>query len=166
MLCFTLATSSYTQKAPGELDFRAQTRGNCQPTLRCIRLVRGGSADEEPLVNARVNGRRSVVLAPWDVELARIGTIGGVSDGDVGPTAPLVLSNTCSMNRAYSEISPLWVLPVMSLSQASAHSRTISVAYLLLVSTVVNIRRKNTHFLFLHSPEKANWFSGFPSGIL
>lgn len=25
---------------------------------------------------------------------------------------------------------------------------------------------KNTHFLFLHSPEKANWFSGFPSGIL
>jgi hypothetical protein len=25
---------------------------------------------------------------------------------------------------------------------------------------------KVTHFLFLASPEKANWFSGLPSGIL
>lgn len=48
------------------------------------------------------------------------------------------------------ETSPGVVLPVMSFSQASAHSRTMSVAY----------------FLFLHSPVKANWFSGFPSGIL
>jgi len=50
----------------------------------------------------------------------------------------------------YRLMSPLGVLPVMSFSQASAHSRTTSMAY----------------FLFLHSPEKANWFSGFPSGIL
>jgi hypothetical protein len=50
----------------------------------------------------------------------------------------------------YRLMSPLGVLPVMSFSQASAHSRTTSIAY----------------FLFLHSPEKANWFSGFPSGIL
>lgn len=55
-----------------------------------------------------------------------------------------------STDIAYREISPLLVLPVMSLSHASAHSRTTSMAY----------------FLFLHSPEKANWFSGFPSGIL
>lgn len=26
--------------------------------------------------------------------------------------------------------------------------------------------RRVAHFLFLHSPVKANWFSGFPSGIL
>lgn len=26
--------------------------------------------------------------------------------------------------------------------------------------------REGAHFLFLHSPVKANWFSGFPSGIL
>ena len=52
--------------------------------------------------------------------------------------------------NTYRLMSPGWVLPVMSLSQASAHSRTTSMAY----------------FLFLHSPEKANWFSGLPSGIL
>lgn len=52
--------------------------------------------------------------------------------------------------RTHRLISPRGVLPVTSFSQASEHSRMTSSAY----------------FLFLHSPEKANWFSGFPSGIL
>lgn len=55
-----------------------------------------------------------------------------------------------SGNRTYRLISPRGALPVTSFSQASEHSRMTSSAY----------------FLFLHSPEKANWFSGFPSGIL
>ena len=73
---------------------------------------------------------------------------------------------------AYVEMSPGWVLPVMSFSQASAHSWTTSMAYLeghwLASGGTVRPSRpsKETHFLFLHSPVKANWFSGLPSGIL
>ena len=67
---------------------------------------------------------------------------------------------------SYVEISPGVVFPVMSFSQASAHSRTTSEAYL--YDLVLNNTRDLglTYFLFLHSPVKANWFSGFPSGIL
>ncbi len=53
------------------------------------------------------------------------------------------------MERSYEAVfAGLW--PEMSLRQASWHSWMISVAY----------------FLFFASPEKANWFSGLPSGIL
>ena len=70
-------------------------------------------------------------------------------------------------HETYSEIELGSVLPVINFSQASAHSRMISVAYLRSVSFKSSQRRKRTmYFLFLHSPEKANWFSGFPSGIL
>jgi hypothetical protein len=73
----------------------------------------------------------------------------------------------------YVAMLPGAVLPVMSFSQASLHSRTTSMAYLLRISVS---RRTNIsvlgpcwhcpYFLFLHSPVKANWFSGLPSGIL
>jgi len=79
----------------------------------------------------------------------------------------LVVHHIAKGYCTYVEISPGLVLPVISLSQASAHSRTMSVAYLFSVS--IGFRYAMgfpTHFLFLHSPVKANWFSGFPSGIL
>ena len=89
---------------------------------------------------------------PGDFEGAGVHTVRGVRDGSIGPIAASI-SNTfeiLEINATYSEMPPGWVLPVINFSQASPHSRMTSVAY----------------FLFLHSPEKANWFSGFPSGIL
>ena len=47
-----------------------------------------------------------------------------------GLQSALILMRTFSY-VTYREILPGWVLPVINLSQASAHSRTISVAYLL-----------------------------------
>ena len=55
-----------------------------------------------------------------------------------------------SFRKTYMEISPGAVSPLMRRRQASLVSWMISIAY----------------FLFLASPEKANWFSGLPSGIL
>lgn len=66
----------------------------------------------------------------------------------------------------YVETSPGLVFPVINFSQASAHSRTISDAYLDGRELDFINRLQQTYFLFLHSPVKANWFSGFPSGIL
>ena len=91
------------------------------------------------------------LFSPWGTLTELASTRSGECD-----TVVLVLrfrQLTCSASGiigTYRLISSLGVLPVTSFSQASAHSRTMSMAY----------------FLFLHSPEKANWFSGLPSGIL
>jgi hypothetical protein len=117
--------------------------------LRFLPLRGRRTGDVEPLVDAGVDRRRGLVLALGNVDLAGVGAVGGVRNGGVEPG-----SVSCSHNGKYMDTyrlrSSLGVLPVASFSQASAHSRTISMAY----------------FLFLHSPEKANWFSGLPSGIL
>ncbi len=113
----------------------------------------GSARNEEPLVIYPVNGPGSQILMPGDFEGASIHTVWGVWDGPIGPIATLAslyVRKAWEFKAAYSEMPPGWVLPVINFSQASAHSRMTSVAY----------------FLFLHSPEKANWFSGFPSGIL
>ena len=115
--------------------------------------LNGSARDEEPLVINAVNGLGSQVLVSGYFKGARINTVWRVRDSAIGPTATLAslyIRGTQKVIAAYSEIPPGWVLPVINFSQASAHSRMTSVAY----------------FLFLHSPEKANWFSGFPSGIL
>ena len=115
--------------------------------------LNGSARDEEPLVINAVNGLGSQVLVSGYFKGARINTVWRVRDSAIGPTAMLAslyIRGTQKFIAAYSEIPPGWVLPVINFSQASAHSRMTSVAY----------------FLFLHSPEKANWFSGFPSGIL
>ena len=116
--------------------------------------LNGSARDEEPLVINAVNGLGSQVLMSGYFKGARINAVRGVRDSAIGPTAVLaslyIICDTRTVIAAYSEIPPGWVLPVINFSQASAHSRMTSVAY----------------FLFLHSPEKANWFSGFPSGIL
>lgn len=46
-------------------------------------LIGGGSRNEEPLVDARVDRRRSLVLARRDVELIRVGAVLRVRDCDV-----------------------------------------------------------------------------------
>ena len=43
-----------------------------------------GAGDVEPLVNARVDRRGSLVLALGDVELARVSAVVAVRDSDVG----------------------------------------------------------------------------------
>ena len=72
--------------------------------------------------------------------------------------------------KTYRLMSPLGVFPAMRFFQDSAHSWITSRAYLkniaVNVDSPLTTDRDGTHFLFLHSPEKANWFSGFPSGIL
>lgn len=117
----------------------------------CMHLGRS-ARDVEPLVNARVDGRRRLVVALGDAQLAGVGAVVAVRDGDVGAASLSVhcCMSTLPFTSTYRFTSPFGVLPVMSFSHDSAHSRTTSIAY----------------FLFLHSPEKANWFSGLPSGIL
>ena len=91
------------------------------------------AADEEPLVDGRVDLLRGKVLVRGQRgELLRGDTAGGVRDSDVG--AKKVVS-ACIENQmatsTYVETPPGWVLPVIRRSQASAHSRTTSMAYLL-----------------------------------
>ncbi len=67
---------------------------------------------------------------------------------------------------------PGCVLPVMSLSQAlralanDVHGVPMQELALFASTPCPGSKRKWTYFLFLHSPVKANWFSGLPSGIL
>jgi hypothetical protein len=66
-----------------------------------------------------------------NVARARFFAIWRMLDSDIG--ARIVLAVRCLQVGtfiSYSEIPPRWALPVISLSHASAHSRTISVAYL------------------------------------
>jgi len=96
----------------------------------------------------------SIGAGEWFSPDGMLSWLGSVRSGEC-ETVTLTLRDIsrlqCNKSIATDvETSPRGVLPVMSRSQASAHSRTMSMAY----------------FLFLHSPEKANWFSGLPSGIL
>jgi hypothetical protein len=99
-----------------------------------VRLV-GSAGDEEPLVDAWVNWGRGELLVLRDVrQLLGGDAAGGVLDGNVGAVGCLLAGASSIAEResgkTYRETSPGWVLPVMSFSHASAHSRTTSVAYL------------------------------------
>ena len=93
--------------------------------------------------------------------------VGSGGDGSVGRIMPrsesrrVGVGNVAAESRmsmfefkvsgvTHREMSPGVVSPLMRRRQASWVSWMISMAY----------------FLFLASPEKANWFSGLPSGIL
>ena len=93
--------------------------------------------------------------------------VGGGRDGSIGGITPRGVSGRLGVGKVaaksrmsgfeiqafggtHIEMSPGGVSPLMRRRQASWVSWIISIAY----------------FLFLASPEKANWFSGFPSGIL
>ena len=160
--------------------------------VKCgVMSLSGGTADEEPLVYRAVDGLgREILVGGERRELRGANAAGGVLNVDVGAGVGIIVSrrpaqvatNEISERKeeekkigdTYVEISPAGALPVMSFSQASAHSRTTSMAYLKEIWLVHRTRSNNiphiigviTHFLFLHSPVKANWFSGLPSGIL
>ena len=106
---------------------------------RTVDLSRS-TADEEPLVYGAVDLLwEQVLVGRQRRQLVRRDTAWRVSDSQVGPVS---LSASCPRNIhldvlglvTYVEMLPGWVLPVMSLSQASAHSRTTSMAYLVGVS--------------------------------
>lgn len=97
-----------------------------------------------------------------EVRSGRDGNVGGVIPGGISRRVGVGnIAAESGMSRfeiwafgggggTYVEISLAGVSPLMRRRQASWVSWMISMAY----------------FLFLASPEKANWFSGFPSGIL
>jgi hypothetical protein len=62
----------------------------CGCYRRPLELVGRSAGNVEPLVDARVNGSGRLVLALGNVELARVGTVGRVRDGSVGPATSLV----------------------------------------------------------------------------
>lgn len=112
----------------------------------------GGCATSE--LTGGVNGSRR---APRVNGESGVGSIGGgdlssrALDGDVvaaGGGESQLESTRAERGGTHREMSDLtW--PAMRRFHASLHSWMISVAYL----------------RFLASPENANWFSGFPSGI-
>lgn len=102
---------------------------NGLPILQ-LKHLSSSSADEEPLVNTWVNWCRGEALVCWDRwELVEVNASWRLLDGQVGTKIVSKMFRTTLM-ETYTETSPGWVLPVMSFSQASAHSRTMSVAYL------------------------------------
>ena len=92
----------------------------------------GSARDEKPLVVDTVNWSRLELLVSLDLAGAGFFTVFGMGDADVGAERRLAKSLIDALERGtYSEIPPRPDLPVISLSHASAHSRTTSVAYLL-----------------------------------
>ena len=68
----------------------------------------------------------------WDVwELIWGNTAWGLLDSQVGANEVVNMYLYFWKVETYVETSPGWVLPVISFSHASAHSRTMSAAYLL-----------------------------------
>ena len=53
-------------------------------TSRRIRFLDRSTRDEEPLVNAGIDGRRGLVVTSGNVQARDINTVGGVADGGVG----------------------------------------------------------------------------------
>lgn len=54
--------------------------------------LNGSARDEEPLVDAWVNGRRGLVVARGNVELADLNTVGRVRNSGVGAGALVSVS--------------------------------------------------------------------------
>jgi hypothetical protein len=128
--------------------------------------LHSSTRDEEPLVNGAINRSRGKVLAARNAGKLRGVDAVRVAEGGVGPAHVSIV---------------LWILSKSNL-QADVSTVRLSADELLPgISTLVDdllgvpapVRRRDiaglsrqTYFLFLASPEKANWFSGFPSGIL
>jgi hypothetical protein len=126
LYAISLAVAQSTVSTMGSAPANASTT-TCSIALRSRT---GSTGDEEPLVDAGVDGGRGLVLALGDVELAGVGAVLRVRDGNVCTRLCQCMSLYGLLYMTYSERSPLGVLPVMSFSHASAHSRTMSVAYL------------------------------------
>ena len=145
-----------------KIHLKRQAIGTFVPFRKAMRLnpwsseisscwihLSSSARDEEPLVDARINWGRSQVLILWDVrKLVWADTVVWVLDGEVGSILLSTRNSRGGAAKAYVEISPGLVLPVINFSQASAHSRTMSVAYLYqLVS--ISVRKKENILLVL-----------------
>ena len=98
--------------------------------IHFVNLLSRSAADEEPLVNGAVNllGRKLLVGRDRR-KLVGADKVVGVLDSEVGANGNV--SNcllAVSMKFTYVETPPGGVLPVIRRSQASAHSRTTSMA--------------------------------------
>jgi hypothetical protein len=80
-----------------------------------------------------------VVFASRNVDGTRLHPVEGILDSYVGAAAALVWANRRSGINAYRSSLSFGVFPVISLSQASAHSRTMSIAYLADVSQTTDL---------------------------
>lgn len=113
----------------------------------------GGTGDEEPLVDRWVDWSGLELLVLWEVwKLLGTDTRWGVLDGDVGKG-----------DVSWGSLASDELLPCLSALTDDVHGVTVN---LLVSQLLVLLEFVCAYALFLHSPVKANWFSGFPSGIL
>ena len=140
-----------------------------------------GTADEEPLVNGAVDllrgqllvGRQGRQLLGSDAA----GRVGGSQVGTRRGQGQLTCSfvhirsgcylrgDVAGLGLAGDQLLPsLGALTDHVHGVASKRKKVLSALLIFLAESTQP--EKKTHLLFLHSPVKANWFSGFPSGIL
>lgn len=135
-------------------------------------ILDSSTGDEEPLVDAAIDRGRGKVLALGDAgKLALVNTVRRALVGDVGPVvgisivsmAFLTVQDNLQADLAAGGLASDELLPGVG---ALADDLSGVPAAEIVSATVKSKGHGKTNFLFLHSPEKANWFSGFPSGIL
>ena len=137
-----------------------------RPTMRLSR----GAADEEPLVNGAVNlGRGKILVGRKLRQLIRADAAGGVLGRGVGAsevsTEGLWVCGggmDSQSNAARGSLAGNQALPGLGALADNVHG----VAGHDVSEENLPLTLVYTHSLFLHSPVKANWFSGLPSGIL
>lgn len=143
------------------------------PSIAAQISLRRCATNEEPLVDGAVDfGGREVLVGGKGRKLVGSEAARRVGDGDVGTgrvstgirrsLLRLALENshgdTVGRRLAGDETLP-------GIGALANHFHGVSAANRQPPATC-QPRQQNTHSLFLHSPVKANWFSGLPSGIL
>lgn len=129
--------------------------------------LHSSTRDEEPLVNAAINGSRGKVLAARDAsKLGGVDSVGVVERGvgtiQVSPRDWHAMGkhDNLQVDVAAVSLSGDELLPRVGTLVDNLFSVPAEIRY------GTSYHLSETHFLFLASPEKANWFSGLPSGIL
>jgi hypothetical protein len=134
------------------------------------RNLSGGTADEEPLVDGRIDLLRGKVLVRGQRgKLLGGDTAGGVGDGDVGTRMEVseIVRASAEGSGLRRDTTGLGLAGDQTLPSLGALTDDIhGVPATLLAPWSISLEQHSTDFLFLHSPVKANWFSGLPSGIL
>ena len=126
IMALLLSTRCVSATKDGSPQIYAQSTG----TSRGVHSSGWGARDEEPLVNAGVNRAGCPVFALGNVELGCVETVGRVGNCAVGAMDRVRAVLDIRIEVTYRAMSPRGLLPVINFSQASAHSRTMSMAYL------------------------------------
>lgn len=128
--CFENSGRRFRKNPSRAVQTNQLTTWTPMPALLLVWALYSCARDEEPLVVYSIDGGWGKFFASLYVTGARFFSIGRVVDTDIGAIVVWV-AFCCKVNwNTYREIPPRWVLPRINLSQASAHSRTMSVAYL------------------------------------